>query len=138
MYCARFLIVWLTYGLVATTSTMAQSTLTGLPNTIPAVTAVLVENDVQVPPTGQATFHIRVQIPPDHHGYLDKGEEGFFIPLLLTVLSWWKAQVHFFPRHRVIPVQPVSEIEQSATPAAEWELLVRELNLLAALWTVPD
>jgi len=30
------------------------------------------------------TWRIAVQIPPDYHGYLDTGDEGFFIPLSFT------------------------------------------------------
>ena len=31
--------------------------------------------------TGGTTFLVEVLIPADHHGYLDKGDEGLFIPL---------------------------------------------------------
>ena len=31
--------------------------------------------------TSATTFRVEVVVPPDHHGYLDKGDEGLFIPL---------------------------------------------------------
>lgn len=30
------------------------------------------------------TFRIAVQIPPGHHGYVDKGDDGFYIPFSFT------------------------------------------------------
>ena len=33
------------------------------------------------------TLRIAVQIPPNYHGYLDAGDEGFFIPLSFTFPS---------------------------------------------------
>ena len=40
--------------------------------------------------TGAATFRIEVVIPRDHHGYLDKGDEGLFIPLAFDFDSLWQ------------------------------------------------
>ena len=34
--------------------------------------------------TGAATFRVEVFIPDDHHGYLDRGDEGLFIPLAFS------------------------------------------------------
>ena len=34
--------------------------------------------------TGETAFRVEVFIPADHHGYLDRGDEGLFIPLAFT------------------------------------------------------
>jgi thiol:disulfide interchange protein DsbD len=39
---------------------------------------------VDVDDTGSGNIRLAVEIPPDHHGYLDKGDEGFYIPLTFT------------------------------------------------------
>jgi thiol:disulfide interchange protein DsbD len=36
---------------------------------------------------GNTTVRIAVQIPPDHHGYLDRGDEGLLIPLTFNFAS---------------------------------------------------
>ena len=50
----------------------------------PEVQISLVGRDRQLSNTGVDTLRIAVQIPPNHHGYLDTGDEGFFIPLAFT------------------------------------------------------
>ena len=37
--------------------------------------------------TGETTFRVEVFVPADHHGYLDKGDEGLFIPLAFAFAS---------------------------------------------------
>ena len=41
----------------------------------------LVEPKLNVPGKGEVSFSVRVDVPKEHHAYLDSGEEGFFIPL---------------------------------------------------------
>ena len=50
----------------------------------PEVQVALVGRDSQPKNTGGDTLRIVVEIPPNHHGYLDTGDEGFFIPLSFT------------------------------------------------------
>jgi thiol:disulfide interchange protein DsbD len=54
-----------------------------LKDTFPDVPEVVVQgrNITVDRQTGLTTFRVDVHIPTDHHGYLDKGDEGIFIPL---------------------------------------------------------
>lgn len=50
----------------------------------PEVTANVIDNPIPLDATGSTTFRIAVRIPPDHHGYLDRGDEGTLIPLAFS------------------------------------------------------
>ena len=50
----------------------------------PDVQAWLVGDAVHLDRTGAGTFRIAVRVPPDHHGYLDTGDEGLYLPLAFT------------------------------------------------------
>lgn len=54
-----------------------------LEDTLPDLPEVVVQgrNVTVDKQTGLTTFRVDVHIPADHHGYLDRGDEGFFIPL---------------------------------------------------------
>jgi thioredoxin:protein disulfide reductase len=47
---------------------------------IPEVKVWTLHNTIQVEHAKPATVSFSVQIPPNHHGYLDRGDEGFLIP----------------------------------------------------------
>jgi hypothetical protein len=47
---------------------------------LPEVQAWIVGEDLTIDASGRATFHIAVEVPQDHHGYLDPGDEGLLIP----------------------------------------------------------
>lgn len=52
----------------------------------PAVQAWLEEEKLTLvrSESGSETFHLTVQVPPNHHAYLDKGDDGLLIPLTFT------------------------------------------------------
>ena len=76
---ARFLLLGLISCLLIS-SAAAQSL---LEDTFPEVPDVVAHgfNFSVDERTGAATFRVEVLIPADHHGYLDKGDEGLYIPL---------------------------------------------------------
>ena len=51
---------------------------------VPEVQAWLVEEKLTLGGVRSEKFHIAVQIPPNHHAYLDKGDDGLLIPLTFT------------------------------------------------------
>ena len=53
-----------------------EGTFPDVPDVVAHVRDFLVDEQ-----TGVTTFRVEVLIPADHHGYLDKGDEGLFIPL---------------------------------------------------------
>jgi thiol:disulfide interchange protein DsbD len=50
----------------------------------PGVQAWLVGDEVRLDQDGAGTFRIGVEVPPDHHGYLDAGDDGLLIPFAFT------------------------------------------------------
>lgn len=50
----------------------------------PDVTAELVGGGVRLGEGAIGTFRILVRLPPSHHGYLNRGDSGFLIPLTFT------------------------------------------------------
>ncbi len=50
----------------------------------PEVKAELVGGSVTIGRGGSGTFRIVVQVPPRHHGYLDRGDSGWLIPMTFT------------------------------------------------------
>ncbi len=47
----------------------------------PEIKAFLVGSDIEFKSGSKTKFNIRIVIPKDHHAYLDKGDDGFFIPI---------------------------------------------------------
>ncbi|MHC4269866.1 MAG: protein-disulfide reductase DsbD family protein [Planctomycetota bacterium] len=47
----------------------------------PVIDASYVGSDIELKSGSKAKFNIRIVIPKDHHAYLDKGDDGFFIPI---------------------------------------------------------
>ena len=72
------LLLLLIFGTVS--PSVAQLNLTP-PTAPPALKAWMPDGGLQTDASGTATVRIAVQVPPDHHGYLDKGDEGLLIPL---------------------------------------------------------
>jgi thiol:disulfide interchange protein DsbD len=62
----------------------AQLSATNQPAQPPGVRAWLVGDEVTLDQTGVGRFQIGVEVPPDHHGYLDKGDDGLLIPFAFT------------------------------------------------------
>jgi len=78
------LLLWLSWNLGLRSPVVAQTSLNSQSQALPEVKVSLVARDRQPTNTGMDTWRIAVQIPPDYHGYLDTGDEGFFIPLSFT------------------------------------------------------
>ena len=56
--------------------TLLEDTFPDVPDVMAQARDFLVDEQ-----TGATTFRVEVFIPADHHGYLDKGDEGLYIPL---------------------------------------------------------
>jgi len=50
----------------------------------PSVQAWIVGDEVTLDPNGVGLFQIGVELPPDHHGYVDSGDDGLLIPFAFT------------------------------------------------------
>jgi len=88
MYFVRAcLLLWLSWNLGFLSPAVAQMSLNSQSQTPPEVKVSLVARDRQPSNTDMDTLRIAVQIPPNYHGYLDAGDEGFFIPLSFTFPS---------------------------------------------------
>ena len=78
---ARLAILQLSMLLVGVPwSVAAQSRARGQ---VPVIVAGVVPGSFSTDTDG-ITFSIRVEIPPNHHGYLDKGDDGFLIPFTFS------------------------------------------------------
>ncbi len=66
---------------------MAQVNLPASPLAPPDVKAWSAKEEAASDQGGAETVRITVEIPPDHHGYLDKGDEGLLIPLTFSFAS---------------------------------------------------
>ena len=58
-----------------------QLTFQQLLDELPAAEARVMGGDLEIGDSGSKTLRIEVEVPPDHHGYLDRGDEGYLIPL---------------------------------------------------------
>ena len=47
---------------------------------LPGAQAQILGGDLKIGDSGSKTLRIEVEVPPDHHGYLDKGDDGYLIP----------------------------------------------------------
>jgi len=88
------LLLWLCWSLGPSSHAVAQISLTGPSQTLPAVNVWLAAQDRQPSNAEEDTLRIAVLIPPDHHGYLDTGDEGLFIPLTFTFPSLKEQGAH--------------------------------------------
>lgn len=80
-FIRAFLLLWLSWNLGLLSSAVAQVSLNSQSQALPDVKVALVARERQPSTPGLDTLRVAVQIPPNHHGYLDAGDEGFFIPL---------------------------------------------------------
>lgn len=80
-FIRAFLLLWLSWNLGLLSSVVAQVSLNSQSQALPDVKVALVARERPPSNPGLDTLRVAVQIPPNHHGYLDKGDEGFFIPL---------------------------------------------------------
>jgi thiol:disulfide interchange protein DsbD len=76
--------VFLSYWIVPILPANAQLSFSNQMQSPPEVTVNVIDNPITLDATGSATFRLAVQIPPDHHGYLDRGDEGLLIPLAFS------------------------------------------------------
>ena len=86
-FVKAFLLLWLSWNLGLLSPVVAQMSLNSHSQALPEVQVSLVPRDRQPSNSGMAPLRIAVQIPPNYHGYLDAGDEGFFIPLSFTFPS---------------------------------------------------
>ncbi len=77
-------LLWIGLSLHPLLVAEAQLAAGGQPSQPPTVQAWLVGDQVTLDPTGMGTFQIGVEVPPDHHGYLDQGDDGLLIPFAFT------------------------------------------------------
>lgn len=63
----------------------------------PDVKVQQTDGEVKLDDTGVGIVRLAVDIPLDHHGYLDKGDEGFFIPLAFTFSALEAQGAHVTP-----------------------------------------
>lgn len=82
MRCPRVFIALICVCSTALTAhVQAQSLSTPVSSTPPEVSVQAPSERIVLDSSGLATIRVTVQIPTDHHGYLDRGDEGFLIPL---------------------------------------------------------
>ena len=91
-FLRAFLLLWLIWGLGPSSHAVAQISVNGSSQTLPEVNVWLVAPDRQ--PGKEHTWRIAVLIPPNHHGYLDTGDEGLFIPLTFAFPSLEEQGAH--------------------------------------------
>lgn len=69
---------------------------------IPEVKVWLRSNNVPIDRMTSATVSFIVQIPPNHHGYLDQGDEGFLIPCRFSFTQLEEHGIHITPVSRPV------------------------------------
>ena len=81
-FLKAFLGLSLLWGLSLSSVAMEQRSLPASSRAFPEVAVWFIAQDRQ-PNTLEEEYVVRlgILIPPDHHGYLDTGDEGFFLPL---------------------------------------------------------
>jgi thiol:disulfide interchange protein len=89
-----FLLLWLTWGLGSFSHAVAQVSVNDSSLAQPEVSTWLVAQGLQPNNAETYTLQIAVVIPPNHHGYLDTGEEGLFIPLTFGFTSLEEQGAH--------------------------------------------
>ena len=76
--------LWVSLGLSTLTPAGAQLAFNGAGKALPEVQVTVVGQDIALNQAGSTTLRLHITIPPDHHGYLDTGDEGFYLPLAFT------------------------------------------------------
>jgi hypothetical protein len=83
----RFLIRILTIGAVVWASPgdlSAQVLRGGQLGDPPSISAAAVPSETPVDEGGSAELTVRVVVPEGHHGYLEEGDDGYYLPFELT------------------------------------------------------
>ena len=78
--------LWLSWS-VGSWHAVAQTSATSPSQALPEVSVWLAAQERQPSDTEEYTLRLAVLIPADHHGYLDTGDEGLFIPLTFAFPS---------------------------------------------------
>ena len=84
-YLTALILVW--FSLHPVNLAEAQLSATDQSSQPPGARAWLVGDHVTLDQSGVGSFQIGVEVPPDHHGYLDKGDDGLLIPFAFTFAS---------------------------------------------------
>ena len=79
------LLLWFSWS-VGSLQAIAQTSANAPSPTLPEVNVWLVAQERQPSDTEAYILRLAVRLPANHHGYLDTGDEGLFIPLLLLFL----------------------------------------------------
>jgi thiol:disulfide interchange protein DsbD len=85
-FLKAFLLLWCSWS-IGSLHAVAQTSVNALSQTLPEVNVWLVAQERQRSDTEGYTLRLGVQIPANHHGYLDTGDEGLFIPLTFAFPS---------------------------------------------------
>ena len=88
------LLFWLTWSFGSFSQVVAQISFNDPSQILPEVNAWVVAQDRQLCNTEEYTLRIAVMIPPNHHGYLDTGDDGLFIPLTFAFPSLEEQGAH--------------------------------------------
>src|SRR5215813_8488283 len=80
------LLLWFSWS-IGSLQAVAQTAANTSSQTLPEVNVWLVTQERQPGDTEAYTLRLAVRIPANHHGYLDTGDEGFFIPLTFVFPS---------------------------------------------------
>jgi len=83
-----FLVCCCSWGLGIPGQIAAQLAPTSPRMAFPEVAVWLIAQETLPADTTETILRFGVQIPPDHHGYLDTGDEGLFIPLSFSFPTW--------------------------------------------------
>ncbi len=57
----------------------------------PEIDVSVVGSNIELKPGSTANFNVRIIVPKDHHAYLDKGDDGFYIPIVFDFSDIVKA-----------------------------------------------
>ena len=93
-FLRNFLLFWLTWSLGSFSQVVAQISFNDSSQILPEVNAWVVAQDRQLSNAEAYTLRIAVMIPLNHHGYLDTGDEGLFIPLTFAFPSLEEQGAH--------------------------------------------
>jgi thioredoxin:protein disulfide reductase len=80
------LLLWFSWS-IGSLQAVAQTATSALSPTLPEVSVWLVAQERQPSDTEAYILRLAVRLPANHHGYLDTGDEGLFIPLTFAFPS---------------------------------------------------
>ncbi len=106
-FLRAFILLWFIWGLGPSSHVVAQIFVNSPSQTLPEVNVWLVAQARQPSNTEEYALRIAVLIPQNHHGYLDTGDEGLFIPLTFAFPSLEEQGAHV-----VMQAHPVGERDE--------------------------